>query len=79
MGVRAVELPAGALLERYRVDPLPGCEPAYVDSYAVSVAGDRSLQEFVSAFYTTPLFRMERLILSGLFSLPSTDADARAV
>ena len=39
MGVKAIELPAGALLERYRADPLPGCEPAYVDCYAVSVPG----------------------------------------
>ena len=32
---------------------------------------------FVEAFYTTPLFKLERLLLCVLLSRPSTDAQAR--
>ena len=37
-----------------------------------------ALPEFVYAFYTSPVFRLERAILR-LVNLPSTDAEARAV
>ncbi len=37
-----------------------------------------ALGEFVYAFYTSPVFRLERAILR-LLKLPSTDAQARAV
>ena len=33
--------------------------------------------QFVTAFYTTSVFRLERLILKWLLSKPSTDEDAR--
>ena len=36
-----------------------------------------SLQDYVVAFYTTTLFKTERVILRWLASLPSTDAEAR--
>jgi len=35
--------------------------------------------EFVEAFYTTWLFRLERIILARLVAKPSTDAEARAL
>jgi hypothetical protein len=35
--------------------------------------------EYVAAFYTTPLFKLERLILAWLVARPSTDAQARAL
>ncbi|MES2905377.1 MAG: hypothetical protein V4696_14430 [Pseudomonadota bacterium] len=38
-----------------------------------------SLAAFVFAFYTSPLFRLERWILAVVLGMPSTDAEARAV
>ena len=34
-------------------------------------------QQFVTAFYTTPLFKLERVILKWAVSKPSTDVDAQ--
>lgn len=66
-------LPAGALLQRYARDG------GFVDGYATLVAGNVALATFVEAFYTTPLFRIERLILRTLARRPSTDGDVRAL
>ena len=66
-------LPANALLERYARDG------AYTDCYATEVAGTIDCTRYVEAFYTTPLFKTERLILKLAVSAPSTDAQARQV
>jgi hypothetical protein len=66
-------LPAGALLDRYRR------EGGYVDCYATSVSGRLSHEQYVCAFYTTALFKVERFILRWIVSRPSTDADAAAL
>lgn len=66
-------LPDGALLQRYASDG------GFVDGYATLVAGNVALATFVEAFYTTPLFRIERLILRTLARRPSTDHGARAL
>lgn len=65
------ELPNHALLTRYRQSG------AYADCYAAEIAGSVSHAEYVEAFYTTPVFRLERLILRWLVARPSTDAEAR--
>jgi hypothetical protein len=52
-------VPQGALLQRY-----VGQGSTYVDCYGVEVAGAVSLSQFVMAFYTTRLFRLERVVLS---------------
>jgi hypothetical protein len=72
--VRAETLPANALLQRYTTDP-----KNYTDCYVKDVLGNVSLPEFITAFYTTPLFRAERLILKVGVRKPSTDADVTAV
>ena len=41
------------------------------------IPGRISFPEFVFAFYTTLLFKLERLILKWTVSKPSTDAQAR--
>lgn len=71
--VEATALPTGALLEAYaRAD-------AYTDCYAVSLPRAVSLAEFIAAFYTTPVFRLERWLLARTLRLPSTDRDALAL
>lgn len=51
---------------------------AFADAYSLQFPRAVTLAEFVEAFYTTPLFKAERAILT-LARRPSTDADARAV
>jgi hypothetical protein len=70
--VAACELPAGALLQRYRA------EGAFTDSFRCTLPGRFDLAAFVAAFYTTPLFRLERAVLT-LAGAASTDDDARAL
>ena len=65
------ELPQTALLNKYQQ------QGAYTDCYSVEVPRAISHSEFVEAFYTTPLFKVERFILAALVSRPSTDLQAR--
>ena len=50
---------------------------AYTDCYRVDLGRGVTLDEFVYAFYTTPLFKLERLVLAWFASRPSTDDEAR--
>ena len=69
--IQPCSLPDDALLNTYRTSG------AYTDCYATDVDGAVSHQQFVTAFYTTPLFKLERLILKWAVSRPSTDADVQ--
>ncbi len=71
--VAACALPEGSLLLGYAIDG------GFVDGYATSVAGCVPLAAFVEAFYSTPLFRIERALLGALARRPSTDAEAGAL
>lgn len=51
----------------------------YVDCYATDIAGSVTQAKFIEAFYTTAVFRVERLILKWAVTKPSTDADVRAL
>jgi hypothetical protein len=73
MAVRAVSLPANALTNPYRLSG------AYCDCYCSDVGRRVSHAEYVEAFYTTALFKLERMLLRLLASRPSTDAEARAL
>jgi hypothetical protein len=68
--IQACELPGDALLRRY----LSG--GAYADCYVTDVARAISHAEYVEAFYTTAVFKLERLLLSWFVARPSTDAQA---
>jgi hypothetical protein len=68
--VIAHTLPIGALLETY------AAQGAYTDCYVAEIPRDVTLREFVEAFYTTPVFKLERLVLRLALSRPSTDAQA---
>ena len=70
LAIQSRPLPDNALLARYRR------EGAFTDCYAVYMPGAVSLARYVAAFYTTPVFRLERLILQWAVSRPSTDAEA---
>lgn len=68
--VRACSIPSDALLRRYA-----GAD-GYVDCYTAMLPHAASLEQFVTAFYTTWLFKLERWILTWSVSKPSTDRDA---
>lgn len=69
--IRPGELPRAALLQPFRA------AGAFVDCYVCEVEGPVSHAAFVEAFYTTPLFKLERTLLRWLAGRPATDADAR--
>ena len=71
--VRPCPLPDQALLREY-VD-----QGAYTDCFATDVPGAITHRQYVAAFYTTPLFKLERAILRLAVSRPSTDAQAAAL
>lgn len=71
--VNASHLPSGALLRRYEKD---GC---HTDCYVTDIPLWVSHEQFVLAFYTTALFKLERLILKFAVSRPSTDEQAAAL
>lgn len=69
--IQACELPQGALLGAYRGGG------SYADCFGVDVARVVTQAEYVEAFYTTALFKVERTLLAWVVSRPSTDAQAR--
>lgn len=69
--IQLCELPQRALLGIYQQ------QRAYTDCYSVDVPRAISHSEFVEAFYTTPLFKVERFILATLISKPATDIQAK--
>lgn len=66
--------PANALIHKYT--SMPG---AYADSYFTEIQKQISFPEYLFAFYTTPLFKAERVILKLFVRKPSTDDDARGL
>ena len=64
------KLPGHALLARYARDG------SYADCYVTELPLVVTHAEYVEAFYTTWLFKLERLILAWLVNKPSTDAEA---
>jgi hypothetical protein len=68
--VRSTSAPADSLLQRYAESG------AYVDCYATDIPASVTHAQFVEAFYTTPLFRIERHLLALFISRPSTDLEA---
>lgn len=71
--VRACPLPADALTRKYRK------AGAYTDCYGTDLPRAVTHAEYVEAFYTTALFKLERWLLRVAVSRPSTDAEAHAL
>jgi hypothetical protein len=68
--IDACPLPAEALLNRYRSGG------GFADCYVTELPRVVSHAEFVEAFYTTALFKLERLLLRLFLSRASTDQQA---
>ncbi|MEP6884214.1 MAG: hypothetical protein ABJC66_05640 [Gammaproteobacteria bacterium] len=72
-------VPGDSLLKTHRGAAHPERWGNYGDCFSVGVDGAVSLADFVFAFYTSPLFRVERLILQILAGAPASDGDALAL
>jgi len=75
--VSQVPVPDWALLKTFKGGARPEAWGAYLDCFSVAVDRPVFLPEFVFAFYTSPVFRVERWILAALVRKPSTDTQAR--
>lgn len=77
-GITRSAPPSDALLVTHR-----GRNPerwgSYQDCFRINVRGRVTLQQFVAAFYTSWLFRLERALLRVFLAIPSSDADAHAL
>lgn len=71
--IRRCELPEDALLRRYLLDG------GYVDCYAAEIPRSVDHADYIEAFYTTSLFKLERALLAWLIDRPSLDRQARAL
>ena len=71
LSIEKCPIPAGTMLEKFT-----SINGSYVDAFTTEIPRHVSFPEYILAFYTTPLFKLERLILS-LIGLPSTDIEAR--
>ncbi len=71
--VASCELPSEALLRKH------SDSGAYTDCYAVEIARTVSQAEYIEAFYTTWIFKLERFLLALFVSRPSTNSQARAL
>ena len=69
--IQACELAAHALLRKYQR------AGAYADCYATDVGGSVTHAEYVEAFYTTWVFKLERRLLATFAGRASTDLQAR--
>jgi len=69
--IKSCPLPDDALLGRYSNNG------TYTDCYDTDIPMPVSYAQYVTAFYTTPLFKLERFILTWTVSKPSTDVQAK--
>ena len=69
--IESIPIPPDTFLSRYADGG------AYADCYVTNVALPVSLAQLIEAFYTTGIFRIERLILGIAAGRPSTDDDVR--
>ncbi|MDH5229949.1 MAG: hypothetical protein OEY38_07820 [Gammaproteobacteria bacterium] len=69
--VQTGKLPVMALSFRYKK------KGAFSDCFFIDVSRKVSLEEYIVAFYTTPLFKIERSILSVFALKASTDQNAK--
>jgi hypothetical protein len=70
ISAKACPLPEQALLAAYLH------QADYLDCFVVDVDGPVSLADYILAFYTSPAFKPERILLGVLLRMPSTDDDA---
>jgi len=79
LAITRESVPDDALLRTFRGGAHPERWGRYADCFAVCVDRNVTLAQFVFAFYTSPLFVIERWLLRLLINAPSNRDDARAI
>lgn len=74
MIARMIEVPRDALLQKYVAD-----EGTYTDAFEVMHPLEADLSAFITAFYTTWLFRLERAVLTLSLRKRITDKEVVAL
>jgi hypothetical protein len=69
--IKSTPAPAEALHAKYER------EGAYIDCFTTEIPGRVTQAQFVEAFYTSRVFKLERLILEWIVDKPSTDIEAK--
>ncbi|MFZ6799949.1 hypothetical protein [Undibacterium sp. Di24W] len=69
--ITASDLPEEAFLQRYRRDS------SYTDCYCMIIERSVSMPKYISAFYTTNIFKVERQLLSLVAGKHSSDEAAQ--
>ena len=69
--VQPCDVPLASALRKYKDGS------GFADCYVAEVPGIISQQAFIEAFYTSPLFKIERTLLKVFAARPATDANAR--
>lgn len=65
--IKSCALPDNALLKTYQKNG------AYTDCFTVEVSADINQSQYIHAFYSTAIFKLERIILKWVVSKPSSD------
>jgi hypothetical protein len=73
LSVTKSPLPSNALLSTYSQGN------GYTDCYRTELRGSYTLPQYIFAFYTTAIFKLERLILKLAASKPSNDDQANSL
>ena len=68
LSIKPCKLPQNSLLATYHQNG------AYTDCYTTKIPSTVTHSQYIQAFYTTPIFKLERLILKWAVSRPSSDA-----
>lgn len=69
--VQPCDVPMNSFLRTYKD------RHGYADCYTVDIPGTFTQEQYVEAFYTSALFKVERSLLRYLASRPASDADAK--
>ncbi len=77
--VRREAVAEDSLLRTYRGDTRPERWGRYGDCFSLIAERRVSLTDFVFAFYTSPVFRIERFLLGAFAGAASSDTQAREV
>jgi hypothetical protein len=79
LSVAREAVPDDSLLKTFRGGARPERWGGYADCFEVAIDRTVTLSEYVYAFYTSPAFRIERLLLRLFIGSASSRSDARAV
>ncbi len=77
VSIVACPIPETALLRKYESGSPREEAESYTDCFIVDTGASVALSDFVFAFYTTWLFKLERVILKVIAGKPSTDYEAQ--